>query len=257
MRPDGKRRRLYEMFPPAAASLPLAGKCPAAPGDPIGSAKNRGEEGSGVVSVVKTDAYSKTARLYDPLIGPLIMPVRREICRLALGRNLHSILDICCGTGRQSMMLQNLGFRVTGLDLSPAMLRVAQRKAGKSIPFVRGDAARLPFADDSFDAAVISFALHEKEVSLCNGILREAKRVVRQPVRLIVADFLVPLGLTARAVGRWVRLVERGAGKEHYASFLAFMKRGGLTAVLLQQDLRVLREERLFFDNVAVVLAGH
>ena len=67
------------------------------------------------------------------------------------------ILEIACGTGRFTVLLAELGADIVGLDISTPMLgegRAKARRAGVAdrIEFMRGDAARLPFPNDHFDA---------------------------------------------------------------------------------------------------------
>jgi len=67
------------------------------------------------------------------------------------------VLEIACGTGRFTVMTAERGADVVGLDISAPMLgegRAKARRAGvtEQIDFMRGDAARLPFPDDHFDA---------------------------------------------------------------------------------------------------------
>jgi len=67
------------------------------------------------------------------------------------------ILDIGCGTGRHAIELNRRGYRVTGIDLSPAQLNRARQqaaKAGLAIPFIEADARNLPFREE-FDAAIM------------------------------------------------------------------------------------------------------
>lgn len=55
-------------------------------------------------------------------------------------------IECACGTGNLTIHLSKLGFRITGVDLSPDMLNIAQQKArehGVSIPFVRMDMRKL------------------------------------------------------------------------------------------------------------------
>src|SRR5205807_4771704 len=64
-------------------------------------------------------------------------------------REIHSVLDLGCGTGRHTKVLFERWWTV-GLDLSMALLKVA-RKESPDAPYVRADMRELPFADESFD----------------------------------------------------------------------------------------------------------
>lgn len=67
------------------------------------------------------------------------------------------ILDVGTGTGRAAIALALKGAIVTGVDASEEMLAVARRRAldaQATVTFDRGDAHRLAFADQSFDAVV-------------------------------------------------------------------------------------------------------
>lgn len=70
-----------------------------------------------------------------------------------------SLLDVACGQGRHAIPLAALGYRVTGLDLSAALLsraRAAARASRISVRWVRGDMRHMPFAAE-FDAAINIF----------------------------------------------------------------------------------------------------
>jgi len=64
------------------------------------------------------------------------------------------VLEVACGTGRFSVELAESGADMTGVDISKPMLMKGVGKArerGLGVEFLRGDAKRLPFPDDSFD----------------------------------------------------------------------------------------------------------
>jgi demethylmenaquinone methyltransferase/2-methoxy-6-polyprenyl-1,4-benzoquinol methylase len=99
------------------------------------------------------------------------------------------VLDIAAGTGTSSDPFDARGARVVPCDFSTGML--AQGKARRpDLPFVAGDAVRLPFADDAFDAVTISFGL--RNVVDTDAALAEMLRVTRPGGRLVVCEFSTP-----------------------------------------------------------------
>lgn len=66
-----------------------------------------------------------------------------------------AILDVGCGTGSLSVLLAELGYALTGIDLSPAMIALSRAKAaaaGQNIAFAVMDATIPQFPDGTFDA---------------------------------------------------------------------------------------------------------
>ena len=101
------------------------------------------------------------------------------------------VLDLAAGTGVSTVELARGGADAVACDFSLGMLRAGRaNKKRAGVPFVAGDATRLPFADASFDAAVISFGL--RNVSDVPRALREMARVVRPGGRLVVCEFSHP-----------------------------------------------------------------
>jgi SAM-dependent methyltransferase len=72
----------------------------------------------------------------------------------------ESVLDVGCGTGVVAVTAAQRGAKVTGLDLTPALLERARYNAGMAgltMEFIEGDAEQLPFADASFDVVLSQF----------------------------------------------------------------------------------------------------
>lgn len=74
----------------------------------------------------------------------------------------HRVLDVATGTGNVALRAAATGADVTGLDLVPELLAVAETRAyeaGVAIELVEGDAEALPFADGSFDRVLSVFGV--------------------------------------------------------------------------------------------------
>jgi demethylmenaquinone methyltransferase/2-methoxy-6-polyprenyl-1,4-benzoquinol methylase len=107
------------------------------------------------------------------------------------------VLDLAAGTGTSTAAFAERGASVVACDFSLGMLRVG-RKRRPEMPFVAGDALRLPFADDSFDAVSISFGL--RNVNDVDRALAELHRVTKPGGRLVVCEFSHPTWVPFRTV---------------------------------------------------------
>src|SRR5215212_6980075 len=137
--------------------------------------------------------WDKRAPTYDrwmPVVERLFLGDGRAwVCSQVRG----DVLEVAVGTGR------NLPFyppqiRLTGIELSPAMLQIARERAaalGRRVDFSPGDAQDLAFPDAAFDTVVCT-------LSLC-GIpddrraIAEMKRVLRRGGRLLLLDHVAYL----------------------------------------------------------------
>jgi len=105
------------------------------------------------------------------------------------------ILDICCGTGAviEACVLRYPKGLVVGYDFSHGMLRkVRERTDARRVALVEGDAAVLPFADESFDLVTCSHALYELKGQARRSALQEMKRVVRPAGSVLLMEHEVP-----------------------------------------------------------------
>jgi 2-polyprenyl-3-methyl-5-hydroxy-6-metoxy-1,4-benzoquinol methylase len=170
----------------------------------------------------KADHYSYTmyadpamARSFDDRrfggpIGELIAAMQARVVGKMIGRvHGRTILDVGTGTGRAALMLAREGGRVTAVDASEEMLRVARgRAAGELVPvtFLRGDAHQLQFADRSFEVVVcLRVLMHAPDWERCLGEL------CRVADRLVIFDYPSATGLAAIEAA-W-RHVKQAAGR--------------------------------------------
>lgn len=140
--------------------------------------------------------FDGTAERYDLLntlmTGGRDRYWRREVVRVLKAAPGERILDLAAGTGTSSVPFAGAGADTVACDFSLGMLQVGvRRQAGvQRLRFVAGDALRLPFADDSFDAVTISFGL--RNVADVDRALRELRRVARPGGRLLICEVSHP-----------------------------------------------------------------
>jgi ubiquinone/menaquinone biosynthesis C-methylase UbiE len=139
--------------------------------------------------------YDREMRFFDRL---LFAGGREWVCAQAVGE----VLEIGIGTGRN---LPHYGddVRLTGVELSPAMLEIARARAhelGREVDLRVGDAQALEFGDESFDTVVCT-------LSLCTipddrAAVAEMRRVLRPGGRLLLLEHvrspLLPVRLGQR-----------------------------------------------------------
>lgn len=230
----------------------------------------------------RTDEYQGYARLYDPLLNPLLDRPRHGVAALVRHclrpfalpgspptpdsrhtpaphhpgpapvqgaispQELPPVLDLCCGTGRQAAFLHGLGFCVHGLDLSPAMLDVARKTTPAEIQYRLADATETGLPDAAFGCVCISLALHEKNPHTREAILAEAMRLLLPGGSLVLLDYRLPESGLGRASMRFASMIERLAGQAHYAHYRQFLAGGGIRALLGASRLPFRRMETYF-----------
>lgn len=195
--------------------------------------------------------FTRIARNYDltnhVISFGLDVLWRKKFVRLFDQRK--KIADVCCGSGAFLPLIK--GRVRAGLDFTHAMLQVAAEK-NPGVPLVEGDAQKIPFATDTFDAAVIVYSIRNiPDVSAC---LKELYRVLQPGGRLGILDFGVPEGKVMNAlyrfyftklmpfIGSWV------AGDKssyHYfvKSVMNFPKRNAFVELIRQAGFKDARYE--------------
>nr|WP_319495469.1 class I SAM-dependent methyltransferase [uncultured Desulfobacter sp.] len=185
-----------------------------------------------------------TAKIYDTALYFVLKSIRQDIIRLIPNHDTR-ILDLCCGTGDQLKRLSGAGFsKLTGVDLSPDMLKVAAR-GNKIATLIKCDVQQTGLPDSSFDIIIISFAVHEKTAGVQANMIAEARRLLASGGQLVLVDFSLDdsAGVASKIA---VDMIERMAGKEHYRNFKAYVRNGGMSPVIqnyfeIQQQIRHVR----------------
>jgi ubiquinone/menaquinone biosynthesis C-methylase UbiE len=153
-------------------------------------------------------AWDRQAESYDKQIDWFERRVigsdnRAWACSRAGGK----VLEVAIGTGL-NIASYPPDVRLTGVDLSPAMLQIARRRAddlGRSVDLREGDAHELPFEDSSFDTVVCTF-------SLCNipdveRAVTEMKRVLRPDGKLVLVDHIRSSNVVVFAIQKLIEFV--------------------------------------------------
>lgn len=192
--------------------------------------------------------------LYSIFIDPLLRDIRAYISKFSGMKRGDKVLDVCCGTGDQVFYYGKGSIIATGVDLSPKMIKSAEKRKEKSgltnVSFRVANAKQLPFKDNSFDFASICLGLHEIKRDERDKIISEMKRVVKKEGFLIFIDFQVPLPSTM--ISYLVKAIEYFAGRDHYECFKEYLEQGGLDAILNRNQLQ--EEKRDYTENGIIVI---
>lgn len=111
-------------------------------------------------NIIRT--YRFYAPFYDQVFGPVFDPGRRALTDAVSSLRPRSVLEVGVGTGL-TLDHYPATTRVVGIDLSSAMLSVAQRKIGQmdrsDVQLVAMDAENMAFPDGAFDCVTLPYVL--------------------------------------------------------------------------------------------------
>ncbi|MFJ9897223.1 class I SAM-dependent methyltransferase [Streptomyces sp. NPDC091280] len=110
------------------------------------------------------------------------------------------VLDLGCGTGSLSLLAAEQGHRVTGVDLSPAMVDLARAKlAGRDAVFLVGDATAPPVGEQRYDVVLVRHVLWSLPDPA--RVLRHWRGLLRPGGRLVLIEgrwgTVSPVGISA------------------------------------------------------------
>lgn len=168
-------------------------------------------------AMTRADDWDAEAATFDQaadhgLIGPARAAWTELLSRLLPPPPAH-VADLGCGTGSLAVVLAGLGYQVSGVDFSPAMLQRARVKSAAdaaTVQFVLGDAGRPPLAPASVDVVLtrhLLWDLPERSAAVSHWarLLRPGGRFV-----LVEGRWSTGAGLTADETVEllWPRVVE-------------------------------------------------
>ena len=156
-----------------------------------------------------------------------------------------SVLDVGTGTGRAALAIARRGAKVTGVDASPEMLKVAQAHAEEAhlpVTFLPGDAHALNFPDQSFDVAVsLRMLMHTPNWRQCLGELCRVSR------RRVIFDY--PPLVSAAALQVVARRIAQILGRKVEAYHV--ISTNAVKSVLNEHGFRVVNMNRQFVLPIA------
>jgi len=160
------------------------------------------------------------------------------------------VFDVACGNGTMALKMADQAKHVTGIDLSEASIKFANNRAVKlnlnNAEFRVKDAMELSASSDPiYDIATISMAIHQFSPETGLHILKQLNKIAHS---VLVIDYAYPQ--PENFYGSLVRIIERIAGKEHFAHFNAYINGGGMPGIIQRMRLPALKaflsESRVF-----------
>lgn len=178
-----------------------------------------------------------------------------------------TLLDVGCGMGRHAVALDEMGYRVSGVDLSEALLDQARNHdVHERIQWLQGDMRKLPYGEGAFDATFnlfTSFGYFNDEDN--RQVLRELRRVLRTGGTFVidyldadeVARTLVPLSkrldeqtgwkiteqrrIESGEVFKTITIVTRSGEERHYEERVNLYGLAWFEQALAEAGLRITR----------------
>ena len=135
----------------------------------------------------------------DGILRPGGFELTEQLVRLAKLKPGARILDVGCGFGGSVAYLSSLGYRVTGIDISEALLEHGRELYPDHRLFV-SNAEYMPFEDETFDALLFECSLSLMDM---DAVLTEALCILRPSGKLLISDVFYH---SAEEFGKLLRL---------------------------------------------------
>lgn len=138
----------------------------------------------------KTAAFYNVFRPFYPLVDLFFRPQKRTLAQLLDALPQGRLLDLGAGNGSSFPAFRK--HQLTGVDISPGMLRQARKCAPANASLLCADIHNLPFANARFDYVVLSHVL--ATVAGPEQVLSEAARVLQTGGQLFILNHFTPTG---------------------------------------------------------------
>jgi len=196
--------------------------------------------------------YDSMASYYDKILEPILWKMRRKIIKISSINPGMKVLEVACGTGTQAVLFKKAGAEYTGVDLSPAMLDVAEKR---NLKCLHADGTKLPLEDNTFNLSTITLALHEVDSEISRQIIFEMLRVTKPGGFLVIVDYTKSNKKSIyRKIGNSsIHYIEKLVGGSHYRNYKKFMNSGGLLAFLKSFGLKIIEEQLIFGGNIGII----
>jgi len=183
------------------------------------------------------DAYNEWSHIYDSNQNRT-RDLDEQVLRLALnGQRFPSILEIGCGTGKNTAFLAEIGAQVLALDFSEGMIARAREKVtGSHVRFQFADLTRpWPCAEADFDLIVCCLVL--EHIQDLGHIFAQAARTLRPGGRFFINELhpFKQYGGTKARYERGTDVVEVDVFIHHISEFIHAAEGSGLRLLKFEE----------------------
>ena len=135
------------------------------------------------------DRFESQHEDYDVLGDLAYRQLLGMFARLVQSRPGQNCIDLGCGSGAFTKRLEPFGLRLTGMDISPRLIRRANETSGPNLEYIVGDIMETGLPEGSFDIVVYSGVLHHFPTAEDRiRTLREGRRLLRPGGKLFAYD---------------------------------------------------------------------